>query len=92
MPDLGNPNFFTTFKGRYKVTPAEGVTVDNDIVMLTSNNIVCICGDFELAVIPHHFNEIREPDPGKTAFRAERNRDPAFKRGCFPPFPFVAAA
>ena len=49
-------------------------------------------GDFELAVIPHHFNEIREPDPGKTAFRAERNRDPAFKRGCFPPFPFVAAA
>ena len=47
MPDLGNPNFYTTFKGRYTVTPAEGVAVDNDTVMLTSNNIVCMCGDFE---------------------------------------------
>ena len=48
MPDLGNPNFFTTFKGRYALTPAEGVTVDNPTVMLTSNNVVCLCGDFAM--------------------------------------------
>ena len=48
MPDLGNPNFFTTFKGRYALATAEGVETDNSTVMLTSNNVVCLCGDFAM--------------------------------------------
>ena len=49
MPDLGNPNFYTTFKGRYELTPVEGVAqTDNQVVMLTAHNLICPCGDMAL--------------------------------------------
>lgn len=40
MPDLGNPNFFTTFKGKYEVTLAPGALSQNANVMLTCTNEV----------------------------------------------------
>lgn len=48
MPDFGNPNFFTTFKGRYLLIAAPGQSVDTDVVMLTSTNDVQLLGDWTI--------------------------------------------
>lgn len=48
MADLGNPNFFTTFKGRYLLVPAPAQSVDTDVVMLTSANDVQPIGDWTI--------------------------------------------
>lgn len=48
MVDTGNPNVFTTFKGRYLLVAAPGHVVDTDVVMLSCTNDVQILGDFTL--------------------------------------------
>lgn len=49
MADLGNPNVFTLFKGRYDLTPVASLgTWDKTTVMLTSTNEVQILGDLTL--------------------------------------------
>lgn len=48
MPDAGNPNFFTTFKGRYTATPASGVTAGSNVVMLSCVNDVIFCGNYQV--------------------------------------------
>lgn len=52
MPDTptggGNPNFWTTFKGRYTLVAAPGATFDTDVVMLSCINNVQIIGDCDL--------------------------------------------
>lgn len=45
----GNPNFWTTFKGRYTLVPAASATFDKDVVMLSCTNDVQIIGDCDLA-------------------------------------------
>lgn len=45
----GNPNVFTTFKGRGILAPLAPATVDNPIVMLSCVNDVQFCGNFTLA-------------------------------------------
>ena len=45
----GNPNFWTTFKGRYTLIPEETATFDKDVVMLSCTNDVQIIGDCDLA-------------------------------------------
>lgn len=46
--DKGNPNVFTTFKGRYELVAAEGQTVDTSVVMLSCTNDVQTIGDWTL--------------------------------------------
>ena len=46
--DRGNPNVYTTFKGRYLLTPVLPFTADTNIVMLSSTNDVQPIGDWEL--------------------------------------------
>ena len=48
MPDAGNPNFFTTYKGRYTMTPAANVSLESNALMLTCTNFVQFTGDFVL--------------------------------------------
>lgn len=38
--DKGNPNVFTTYRGRYEFTMAEGATCNSPYAMLTSVNTV----------------------------------------------------
>lgn len=38
--DKGNPNVFTTYRGRYEFTMAEGATCNSPYAMLTSMNTV----------------------------------------------------
>lgn len=45
----GNPNFWTTFKGRYTLVPGSSATFDKDVVMLSCTNDVQIIGDCDLA-------------------------------------------
>ena len=46
IPDKGNPNVFTTFKGRYDVTLASGASSTNSKVMLTCVNVVQFMGNY----------------------------------------------
>lgn len=46
--DKGNPNVFTTFKGRYLLVASAGQVVDNDVVMLSCTNDVQPMGDWTL--------------------------------------------
>lgn len=46
--DTGNPNVFTTFKGRYLLDDSYGYTVDNPYVMLSCTNDVQLLGDWVL--------------------------------------------
>lgn len=46
-PDKGNPNFWTSFKGRYQLIPSSGVVADTDVVMLSCTNDVQVIGDFD---------------------------------------------
>lgn len=48
MPDLGNSNFFTTFKGKYPVATISPATTDKDEVMLSCTNIVEFMGNWNL--------------------------------------------
>lgn len=48
LEDTGNPNFFTTFKGRYSLVAAPGVTTSSTTVMLSCVNDVQVIGDFVL--------------------------------------------
>lgn len=43
--DTGNPNVFTTFKGRYQVTVADGASYDSTAVMLSCVNDVIFMGN-----------------------------------------------
>lgn len=47
-PQRGNPNFFSTFKGKYAHTPASIGVWDTDTVMLSCTNDVQIIGDCTL--------------------------------------------
>lgn len=44
----GNPNFFTTFKGKHELAPSAGTTPSSMIVMVTCTNDVQVLGDFTL--------------------------------------------
>lgn len=44
--DKGNPNVFTTFKGRYHLVASAGQVVDTDVVMLSCTNDVQLIGDW----------------------------------------------
>lgn len=46
--DKGNPNVFTTFKGRYLLVASAGQVVDTDVVMLSCTNDVQPIGDWTL--------------------------------------------
>lgn len=46
--DTGNPNVYTTFKGRYELVPAAGQSVDTNVVMLSCTNDVQPLGDWTL--------------------------------------------
>ena len=46
--DKGNPNVFTTFKGRYHLIASAGQIVDSDVVMLSCTNDVQPIGDWAL--------------------------------------------
>lgn len=46
--DKGNPNVFTTFKGRYLLVASAGQAVDTDVVMLSCTNDVQPIGDWTL--------------------------------------------
>lgn len=45
----GNPNFFTTFKGKYSLTPSSEGVWDTPVVMLSCTNDVQIIGDAHFA-------------------------------------------
>ena len=46
--EKGNPNVFTTFKGRYTLVASAGQVVDTDVVMLSCTNDVQPIGDWTL--------------------------------------------
>lgn len=46
--DKGNPNVFTTFKGRYHLVASAGQVVDTNVVMLSCTNDVQPIGDWTL--------------------------------------------
>ena len=48
LADKGNPNVFTTFKGRYLLVALSGQVVDTDVVMLSCTNDVQPIGDWTL--------------------------------------------
>ena len=48
LADKGNPNVFTTFKGRYLLVALSGQVADTDIVMLSCTNDVQPIGDWTL--------------------------------------------
>ncbi len=47
--DKGNPNVFTTYRGRYEFTMAEGATCNSPYAMLTTVNTVQFTENVELA-------------------------------------------
>lgn len=47
--DRGNPNVFTTFKGRYLLVASAGQVVDTNVVMLSCTNDVQPIGDWTLS-------------------------------------------
>lgn len=49
MPDKGNPNVFTTYRGRYQFTMSEGATCNSPYAMLTCINTVQFTENVELA-------------------------------------------
>lgn len=49
MADKGNPNVFTTFKGRYLLVASAGQVVDTNVVMLSCTNDVQPIGDWTLS-------------------------------------------
>lgn len=44
MIDKGNRNFFTTYKGKFAVEPANGAVWSAPVAMLTATNSVCFAG------------------------------------------------
>lgn len=46
MPDTGDSNVYTTYKGRYEVVLEDGSSATSPVVMLTVVNQVQFCGDY----------------------------------------------
>lgn len=46
MPDTGNPNVYTVFKGKHALTLAEGAASTNNALMVTAANAVQFLGDY----------------------------------------------
>lgn len=46
MDDTGDPNVFTTYKGRFEVALEDGTSATSTVVMLTVVNDVQFCGDY----------------------------------------------
>ena len=66
--DKGNPNVFTTFKGRYLLVASAGQVVDTDVVMLSCTNDVQPIGDWTLTDYTANEPFAKLPDeckPGK---------------------------
>lgn len=49
MPETGNKNVFTTFKGKFALTMADGQTNSNETVMLSCVNDVQFLGNVTLS-------------------------------------------
>lgn len=48
MSDLGNPNFFTVFKGKHEIDAVPPATTDKGEAMLSCTNIVELIGNWTL--------------------------------------------
>lgn len=46
MPETGNPNVYTIFKGKYALTLEDGVSSTNNVLMLTMVDVVQFLGDY----------------------------------------------
>lgn len=46
MPDTGNANVYTVFKGKYALTLEDGVASTNNALMMTAANVVQFLGDY----------------------------------------------
>lgn len=63
MADTGNPNFATNFKGRYVISPREGVELTNPVIMLTIANDAQVLGSFTADSFAARESVLSEPLP-----------------------------
>ena len=62
MPDIGDKNVFTLYKGKYDAVPGDGVSMMNPAVMLTRMNEVVILGNCDFSGLPANATVMTLPE------------------------------